>query len=54
MFKFQDKSKCGDAFSFTRMDGVDEFITDATKFSTSFTSDFNFNAAGKCVDGKIL
>lgn len=54
MFEFQDKSRCANAFSFTRMDGVDEFMTDATKFSTSFTSDFNFNAAGKCVDGKII
>lgn len=52
MFTFQDNSRCGDAFSFSRTDGVDEFMLDATKYSTSFISDFYFNAAGKCVKGE--
>ncbi len=51
-FEFLDNSYCVAAFSFSRVDGVDEFMLDATSFSTSFTSDFYYNAAGRCNKGK--
>ncbi len=48
MFTFRDNSYCEEAFSFTRVDVVDEFMLDATKFASSVTSDFYFSAADKC------
>ena len=52
-FEFIDNSECAQGFSFSRIASVDEFMLDATKHSTSFTSDYFFKAASKCSRGKI-
>ncbi len=48
MFNFTDNSYCEEGFSFTRVDVVDEFMFDASKFAVSFTSDFQYSAADEC------
>ena len=51
-FEFIDNSLCAEGFSFSRINSVEEFMLDATKHSTSFTSDYFFKAASKCSKGK--
>jgi hypothetical protein len=45
MFQFQDNSVCEEAFSFTRTNEVDEFLTDFSKDGESFTSDYFFSSS---------
>lgn len=47
-FTFTDGSYCEDAFSFTRVDKVEEFLSDFSDRADSFTSDFYFSAAEEC------
>jgi hypothetical protein len=44
MFEFEDNSLCEEAFSFSRTNEVDEFLTDFSKDAESFTSDFFYSS----------
>ena len=48
MFEFDDNSYCEEAYSFTRVDVVDEFLRDFAEGASSFTSDFEFSASEEC------
>lgn len=45
MFQFKDNSVCEEAFSFTRTNEVDEFLTDFSRDAESFTSDYFFSSS---------
>ena len=45
MFEFEDNSLCEEAFSFSRSDEVDEFLTDFSKDAVSFTSDYFYSSS---------
>jgi len=45
MFEFEDNSLCEEAFSFSRSNEVDEFLTDFSKGAESFTSDFFYSSS---------
>jgi len=45
MFEFEDNSLCEEAFSFSRSDEVDEFLTDFSKDALSFTSDYFYSSS---------
>jgi hypothetical protein len=47
-FTFRDNSYCEQAFSFTRVDKVEEFLLDFAESAGSFVSDFYFSAAEDC------
>ena len=47
MFTFTDNSRCGTAFSFTRISGFPEFV-DGSAAATSFTSDYYFSSPVQC------
>jgi len=47
-FSFRDNSYCEQAFSFTRVDKVEEFLLDFAESAGSFVSDFYFSAAEEC------
>ena len=47
-FNFTDNSHCEQAFSFTRVSKVEEFLSDFAENAVSFVSDFYFSSSEAC------
>ena len=48
MFQFQDNSYCEEAFSFTRVEKVGEYMRDFQEDAVSFVNDFYFSSQKPC------
>ena len=47
-FEFKDNSRCEEAFSFTRVSLVEEFLLDFAENAVSFVSDYYFSSSQEC------
>ena len=48
VFNFNDNSYCEEAFSFTRVSKVEEFLLDFAENAVSFVNDFYFSSSEAC------
>jgi hypothetical protein len=48
VFNFTDNSHCEDAFSFSRVSKVEEFLLDFAENAVSFVSDFYYSSSEAC------